>query len=585
MPAENEVIVRVGGAAGEGGASTGESIARLFSRHGLHIITYTSYQSAIRGGHNWIQVRGSPDKVHSQGDGLDLLLVLSSETVDIHSSAISPGGVILYNSEKIKNVENLVRQDVKKLGIPATQMARKYGNLPIQNTILIGALTQLLGMKLDTLVSVIETIFGKKKSDVVKFNSEAAQEGYNYSQQNFQPLGKKMNYTFTPKLLMTGNNALSLGAVTAGCKFYAAYPMTPASTILHWMAAHSTKYSVLVKQAEDELAVVNMAIGAAHAGARAMCGTSGGGFALMSEAIGQAGMTETPVVIVESQRCGPSTGLPTKTEQGDLLQMVGAGQSDYPKIILAPRTVEECFYTANEAFNLADKYQCPVIIASDLYLSEHFETLDSLNLDSIPIDRGLLVDDNEDGGDYKRYKFTESGISPRAIPGQPGHMFVAGTDEHDEKGVLISDVLCGIPKYVEIRARMMEKRMKKMEMAMQDMKAPSLEGAKDAELTLVGWGSTLGPIKDAMLALEQEGISVNSAQFKYLWPFPAEESEQVLGQCKKLLLVECNYSGQFGLLLASQTGIRIKEKLLKYDGEPIYPSEIVTKVKQVIGHI
>ncbi len=578
MSSHRDVIVRVGGAAGDGSASAGESIAKTLSRHGLEICTYTSYQSAIRGGHNWVQVRASEDKAYSQGDGLDVLIAFNLDTIQMHAPQISPGGGLIYNTDKTPAIDKYVRPDVKKYGLPANQMAQKYGKIPIQNTIMTGALIKVLDLKLDVYASVLETIFGRKLAKVVEMNIEAARQGYDHADAHFQQLGKSLSFSEKRRLMMTGNQALGLGAVAAGCKFYSAYPMTPASSILHWLAAHSSRYGVVVKQAEDELAVVNMAVGAGFAGARAMCGTSGGGFALMTEACGLAGMTETPVVIVESQRAGPSTGLPTKTEQGDLFQVLGAGQGDYPKIVLAPRTAEECFYTAAEAFNLADRYQCPVIILSDLYLSEHYESVDSLSF-NVPIDRGLWADGN--GGDYRRYAFTETGISPRAMPGQQGHMFVAGSDEHDEKGDLIGDVLAGIPKYVDLRRKMMEKRMKKMEVALNDMKPPEIWGPENAKITIVGWGSTQGVIREAITILANEGISANSVQFKYIWPFRAEETETLLKSCNKLLLVEGNYSGQFGRFLRMETGVKIDHRLLKYDGEPFYPSEIVSKAKEV----
>jgi len=577
--ASQDIIIRVGGAAGEGTASTGESIARTLSRHGLKIYTYTSYQSAIRGGHNWVQVRASNGEAYSQGDGLDLLMAFNMETVKVHASSLNQGGGLIYNSDKIRISDGSVRPDIKLYGLPANQMALKYGKIPIQNTIMTGALIKIANMKLDIYQGVLESTFGDKASKVIQMNIEAAQLGYDYAAKNFESLGKKVDFTGKQRLMMTGNIALSLGAVAAGCKFYSAYPMTPASSILHWLAANSERYGVLVKQAEDELAVINMAIGANFAGVRAMCGTSGGGFSLMVEALGQAGMTETPLVVVLAQRSGPSTGMPTKTEQGDLMMALGAGQGDFPRIILAPRTVEECFYTAAEAFNLADRYQCPVIVITDLLLSEHYESVDNLDL-KVHIDRGALAEG--DGGEYLRYAFSDTGVSPRAFPGQPGHLFVAATDEHDEKGDLISDVRAGLPESVILRRKMMEKRMRKMVVALKDMKPPEIYGRPDADITLVGWGSTWGPIKEAIEILEDEGITANSIQYKYLYPFRAKESRELLNSCKRLMLVENNFTGQFGRLLAMETGIQISNKLLKYDGEPFYPSEIVSRVKQVL---
>jgi 2-oxoglutarate ferredoxin oxidoreductase subunit alpha len=379
---------------------------------------------------------------------------------------------------------------------------------------------------------------------------------------------------------MSGNQALAFGAYSAGCKFYAAYPMTPVSPILHWFAEHSRKCGIIVIQPEDEIAVINMAIGAAHAGVRAMVATSGGGFALMSESVSMAGMMEIPIVIVEGQRGAPSTGLPTKTEQGDLKQVLGAGQGSYPKIVLAPRSIEEAFYTAIEAFNLAEKYQVPVIIMTDLYLCESITSLEKLNLD-IKIDRGWLVNEGEIK-DYKRYMITETGVSPRALPGQKGYNFVAASDEHDEKGNLVSDVLAGLPQMLKIRNAMMEKRMRKEKYIIQEFPPPKLYGDEDADITIVCWGSTCSTVREAIEELNKEGIKANSLEIKYIHPFQAEEVKNILMKAKRLLLVENNYSALMGKLIAENTGIIIKDALLRYDGEPITPLQIVYKVKEIL---
>jgi 2-oxoglutarate ferredoxin oxidoreductase subunit alpha len=314
--------------------------------------------------------------------------------------------------------------------------------------------------------------------------------------------------------------------------------------------------------------------GAAHAGARSMVGTSGGGFSLMTEALGMAGMTETPIVIVDSQRAGPSTGLPTKTEQGDLNMLLGASQGDFPRIVLAPTSVEDAYYATIEAFNLAERFQCPVILASDLLLSEHIETMDELN-PNVLIDRGELVTSNPSGEQYLRFKVTESGISPRAIPGTAGTVYVAASDEHQENGVVVSDVLSGIPIYVKVRERQMEKRMKKLELAVEEMAPPKLIGDAQSDITIVCWGSTLGVVLEASEMLNLQGIKTNALALRNMWPLKAEALTPLLAGAKKLLAVECNYTGQMARLIRAETGIEIKDKFLKYDGEPIYPQEIV----------
>jgi len=350
------------------------------------------------------------------------------------------------------------------------------------------------------------------------------------------------------------------------------------------MADHAPAHGVVVKQVEDELAAINMAIGAGFAGVRSMTATSGGGFSLMVEGLGQGGMVEAPVVAVLAQRSGPSTGLPTKTEQGDLNLALGAGQGDWPRAILAPSNTDECFRLTAEAFNLAEVYQTPIIVMSDLYLSEGYRTVEGFDF-NVPIIRGLLA---ADGGErreqYLRYKLTDSGVSPRALPGQEGFQFDAGTDEHDEKGELISDVLAGIPEWIEIRRQMMDKRMKKLDGLLRDTKGPELWGPPSADLTLISWGSTQGPLREAILDLQEaDGLSVNSLEFAHLFPFHAQETAEILGKAKKTLAVEGNFTGQFSRLLTAETSIKPDHFLGKYDGEPFYPSEIAAKVREVLG--
>ena len=579
----DDFVVRIGGAAGDGVSSTGEVFARTLSRSGFHCYGLNSYQSAIRGGHVWFQVRGSTQKVTNQGDSVDVIIALNSETAEIHSPFLSEGGVVIYDKSKVKFSPNLVPSNAKALGMPLGEISRQYEKNPImQNTVALGATLYLLGFDLKVFEGVLSDVFGKKKQNVIDANIKAASSGYDYAKASFPQLSVKVKPPEDPhpKMLMTGNQAIALGAAMAGCKFYAAYPMTPASSILHWMAAHAVKCGIAVKQAEDELAVINMGIGAAHAGARSMVGTSGGGFSLMVEALGMAGMTETPIVIVDSQRAGPSTGLPTKTEQGDLNMMLGASQGDFPRIVLAPITVEDAYYATIEAFNLAERFQCPVIIASDLLLSEHIESVDELS-DKVVIDRGDLVTSASGNEPYLRFKVTESGISPRAIPGTPGTIYVAASDEHEESGVVVSDVFSGIPKYVKERERQMDKRMRKLEVARNEMSAPKMFGPADANLTLVCWGSTFGVAQEAAEALTQRGISTNVLAIRNVWPFKGESVLNHLKSAKKLMNIECNYTSQMARLIRAETGFDIRDKMVKYDGEPIYPNEIVKKAMEV----
>jgi len=577
----NEITVRVGGQAGDGIASLGESAARGFSRMGLHVFGLNAYQSVIRGGHVWYQARASDARVYSQGDHADILYALDRATVDIHAADLRSGGTVIFDPEKFTLAGTQLPAGITALELPTLAIARKYTSQSIlQNASGLGALAYLAGIPLDVLHPVLRDSFGRKADDVVEWNIGASTDGYQYAAQHAQPSSHVLPRGTEPKLLMHGNAALALGAAAAGCKFLAQYPMTPASTIMHWMAAHSQSLGVVVKQAEDELAAIHMAIGASFAGVRSMTATSGGGFCLMVEALGMAGMTETPVVVVNSQRAGPSTGLPTKTEQGDLNLMLGAGQGEFPRAILAPSNPTEAYQAIVDAFRLAEDWQTPILVASDLHLSENHMTVDRAGIDlNVPVPSLFSVPSN--GHDYKRYAYTESGVSPRAIPGQPGLQFKAGSDEHDERGHLISDVHSGIPLWVTERQRMMDKRMHKLQGLVKAVPPPVFEGPTDAPLTFVAWGSTVGAVRDAMVVLSEQGRPTNLLRFPTVYPLDADAVRAAFARTHRTLLVEANYSGQFGRLLRAETGVTLTERLLKYDGEPFFPHEIVARAREL----
>jgi 2-oxoglutarate ferredoxin oxidoreductase subunit alpha len=578
-----EISVRVGGAAGDGIASLGEVLSRSFSRMGLHVFGLNAYQSVIRGGHVWFQARAANDRMYSQGDGCDILYGLNRETIGIHQAQLGKGGVVVYDPEKYALPDGGLPVGTRAIAVPTLEIARKYTTQSIlQNAAGLGAVGFLAGIPLETLQQVLADSFGRKKVEIVDWNLGASADGYHFAQLHASASDRAVVPRGPPKLLMTGNQGIALGAAAAGVKFLSQYPMTPASTIMHWMAAHSHDLGIVVKQAEDELAAINMAIGASFGGVRAMTATSGGGFSLMVEALGMAGMTEVPLVVVESQRSGPSTGLPTKTEQGDLNLMLGAGQGEFPRAILAPSNPKEAYYAAIKAFQLAEDWQTPILLASDFHLSENFATVDrdELALD-VPVPSLFTVEPN--GHEYRRYQYTPSGVSPRAIPGQPGLQYVAGSDEHDEKGHLISDVKSGVPIWVAERVKMMQKRMKKLEGLAAASDPPVVEGAPNPEITFVAWGSTVGAIRDAMKLLNDRGHPSNVIAVRTVFPLRSEVLTGQLTAARRLLLVEGNYSGQLGRLIRAETGFALPEKLLKYDGEPFYPMEIVGRALEVIG--
>ncbi len=570
-----DLCIWVGGAAGDGIAASGESFAKACSRSGYHVFAYNSYQSVIRGGHVCMHIRIGQQKVYTQGDPLHYLIALNQDTVQRYGKRIAPGGALLFNRDKFQVSADQVAPHVQVIGLPVMEL---IGNQLMQNIALMGALYAFLGLDATEFQGLIKERFAKKGDQVMTTNLIAFDKGFEYANANAKSGGMTIGKSDGKRrLLASGNTIIGFGALAAGCQFYAAYPMTPASSLLHWMAKQVVKAGVLVKQAEDEIAVVNMTIGASHAGVRAMCGTSGGGFALMSESVGEAAMTETPVVIVEVQRGGPSTGLPTKTEQADLFQILGASEGDFPKVILAPRTLSECYSMTIEAFNLAEKYQCPVLISSDLYLAERNETLEGLDITNIPIERGELIT-QWNGEAYHRFEDTKTGVSPRALPGVPGTVYVAATDEHDEDGVVISDVFTNPP----VRARMMDKRMRKLQFILQEFPDPELEGPKDADLTLVGWGSTYAVLREAMQALQHEGHKVNLFVPRYLWPFKGEACRKLLEGTKMTLAVEANYTGQLARFLRMETGVAIQHHLRKYDGEPFEPGQVIEHARQLL---
>ena len=576
--------IGIGGAAGKGVATPGDIFAKIFSRRGLHLNAYNAYQSIIRGGHTFLTIRTGPEKVTNMGDRLDLLIPLNQDAMDRHLGLLRGGAACIYNADTIKPGSGA--HGIALCPLPVSKLADITRNKVAQNTLAVGAGLNLMGIGFQALEEVLTEQFKKKGDAVVSENVDIARAGYEYAAANFKPFAWPLPMTDNRYAVLSGNIAMAMGGAAAGVKFYCAYPMSPSTGVLHWMAAHARKANIMVRQVEDEIGVVNMAIGAAHAGVRSMCATSGGGFALMSEGLGLSAMMETPVVVIDCQRAGPSTGVPTKTEQGDLWQMLGAAFGDYPRAIAAPLDIGDCFKIIPEIFNIADRYQCPGIVLCDLLLSEGRLSVDPKDLDFAPVvDRGELITEapstagtNGDGV-YKRYKITESGISPRAVPGVPGYTHTAASDEHDEDGVLISDEFTNPTK----RRAMMEKRMRKVAGIEAAVPAPELWGPRDAEVTLIGWGSTKGVIEEACEILTEQGISANQLQIRWLVPLHGDAILDILKGARHTIIVENNYSGQFARYLRSETSFVPNGYIRKYDGEPFMPHHIVEAVKEQLG--
>ena len=461
-------------------------------------------------------------------------------------------------------------------------------NKVAQNTLAIGAALSMIGIGFQSLESVLIEQFRKKEQAVIDENVGLARTGYDYATQNFKAFPNPLPMTDKQYAVLSGNAAMAMGGAAAGVKFYCAYPMSPSTGVLHWMADHARKANIMVRQVEDEIGVINMTIGAAHAGVRAMCATSGGGFALMSEGLGLSAMAEIPIVVIDCQRAGPSTGVPTKTEQGDLWQMLGAAFGDYPRVIAAPLDIGDCFTMIPEIFNISDRFQCPGIVLCDLLLSEGRLSVEPDLLNFNPeIDRGeIIATANGNGnsvgnghGPYKRYLITESGVSPRALPGLPGYIHTVASDEHDEDGVLISDEYTNTVK----RRAMMEKRMRKNAGIEASVPLPTLQGPADADVTLIGWGSTQGVIEEAREMLAEEGITSNQLQIRWLVPLHGDAIVELLKGARHTIIVENNYSGQFARYLRSETSFVANGHIRKYDGEPFMPHHILEAVKEQLA--
>ena len=564
------ISIVIGGEAGSGVMISGLILSKAFAYGGLSVFTTNDYPSLIRGGHNWIQIQVGTEKVWAQHYKEDLLIALSPDTVNIHSNRLHEKSGIIFNEEYNLKVNS------KKFPIPTNKILKRHHALPVMaNTIMLGATIALLGYDINLLIDSIESAFkGKEKTKLL--NIELAKEGFNYalrfsSKYEYKvKKGSKKNF-----IVLSGNEAVALGAIKAGMKFYAAYPMTPASPILHFLAGLQRDFRIAVIQTESEIAAINMITGAAYAGVRAMTATSGGGFSLMTEALGQAAQTETPVVIVIAQRPGPSTGLATYTSQGDLRFVIHASQGEFPRVVIAPGDVEEAFYLTIDAFNLAEKYQIPVIILTDKYLAESYMSVDKFNR-NIEIDRGKLISGeyNEDDT-YKRYKITNDGISPRAIPGTLNAIVKVTSNEHTEDGFASSN-----EKNAE---KMNDKRFKKLKFLIKDIEkrkpVRTYGYFKEPEITLIGWGSVKLPVLEALNILYKEyKVKAKFVHLVYLYPFPTSLLKNELKSPSKKLLIENNKTAQLGSLIDEYLHLDIENKLLKYNGRPFFPEEIIDEV-------
>ncbi|HDC9910084.1 TPA: 2-oxoacid:acceptor oxidoreductase subunit alpha [Staphylococcus aureus] len=575
---------KVGGQQGEGIESTGEIFATAMNRKGYYLYGYRHFSSRIKGGHTNNKIRVSTTPVHAISDDLDILIAFDQETIDVNHHEMREDSIILADAKaKPVKPEGCHAQLIE---LPFTATAKELGTALMKNMVAIGATSALMNLNTNTFEELITNMFSKKGDKVVEVNIQALNEGYQLMQSRLPEICGDFELESTdalPHLYMIGNDAIGLGAIAAGSQFMAAYPITPASEVMEYMIANISKVNGAVIQTEDEIAAVTMAIGANYGGVRAFTVSAGPGLSLMMEAIGLSGMTETPLVIINTQRGGPSTGLPTKQEQSDLMQMIYGTHGDIPKIVVAPTDAEDAFYLTMEAFNLAEQYQCPVIVLSDLQLSLGKQTVEKLDYNRIEIKRGEIIQsdierEEDDKGYFKRYALTSNGVSPRPIPGVKGGIHHITGVEHNEEGKPSESA--------SNRQQQMEKRMRKIEQLLIESPVEANLQHEDADILYIGFISTKGAIQEGSNRLNQQGIKVNTIQIRQLHPFPTSVIQDAVNKAKKVVVVEHNYQGQLSSIIKMNVNIHDKiENYTKYDGTPFLPHEIEEKGKIIATEI
>jgi len=579
----NRVNFKIGGPAGAGVATVGTLFAKCLQRAGLEVFGTNDYPSLIKGGHNTYAVSSAPEPVNALVGKPDILIALDRKSVETDSRELCSGGALIYDSNKIAGAEQLAaRTDIIYIGAPLTKMAADAGGEIMFNTVALGASMGILQLDFSILENMMKKMWARKGDKVVQANIAAARAGYDFSKAALkEPFKAKIEFVKREKtLFINGNEASVAGALASGCKFVAEYPMSPSSSILHLMAGHEIEYDVIVKQTEDEISVANMIAGAGFAGVRAMTATSGGGFSLMAEALGMMGMMEVPAVIFESQRAGPSTGLPTYTDQADLLFVLHASHGEFPRVVVAPGDAKECYVEAFNAFNIAEIFQVPVVVLLDKYLSESSFTCENFSKLALKVERGRFITDAQLAGvplPFKRYEYTANGISARSIPGQKNGMHVCPSYEHDETGFTSED---GAERMKQI-----DKRAKKLAAMPEVFIAPSFHGASEplADILLICWGSTKGPALEALKILEQKGVAARLMHIRYASPFPASAVLGALKRAKGTLIIEGNSTAQMRTLILEKTGYYIEKTFLRYDARPFSPEEIASHVCGLLG--
>lgn len=553
--------IKLGGAAGQGIQTIGETLSGVFARSGYNLFSHQDYESRVRGGHNFTTLRVSDRAVYAPREPVDILVALDAASIERHTGELSEEGRVVYDSADLKQKHD----DPRFVDVPLIQIAEERGGRKVMaNTVASGAVLGMLGVDVELLVDTLSRALKHPTPEILEGNEKAARAGHNYGAGHCPECRFSVAGRSEGKMVIEGNQAIALAAIASGCKFYSAYPMTPSTGILTYMAEKAEEYGLLVEQAEDEIAAINMIQGASFAGVRSMTGTSGGGFALMVEGISLAGMTETPVVVVLAQRPGPATGFPTRTEQSDLLFGLFAGHGEVPRPAFAPGTPLQAFRAVNKAFDLAEKYQVPALIITDQHYADSRWSMDGIDPSIFEYhDYRLRGEAFASLSEYRRHEFTDTGVSPLAVPGDAPFVVVTDSDEHDQEGHIVEDA--------ETRVRMVDKRlMKKLPLIRAEMDPPELYGSGSPELLLVGWGSNYGVMREAVDALSEER-EIAMLHFTDIWPFPVPERQgfvETMRSARKVICVENNATGRLAWLIRAETGFEFEASINKYDGRP-----------------
>lgn len=560
-----DYTILVGGAAGQGVDTVAKVLEFILKKQGLEVFSHKDYMSRVRGGHNFHQIRFSDRPIYSHRETLNVLLALDATTVELHSSQLSAQGVLVSDV----SYRSAVISGEKALWLPLKEKAAAAGNKLTEGTVAAGVVLRLFDFDFEKVWPVLHSLF---KAEIFEVNRKALELGYALVKPQF-----KLEFPESqPRIMVTGNQAIGLGALAAGVSFYSGYPMTPSTGIMTYLASKMEEAGIIVEQAEDEIAAINMAIGASYAGARAMTATSGGGFCLMVEGLGLAAMTETPLVIAEIQRPGPVTGFPTRTEQADLSFVLTASQGEFPRMVTALRDPEDAFYQTFRAFNLADKFQIPVILLGDQYLGDYYQTMPPFDFSGLTIERAIAGEEVwKQPERYQRYKLTQDGISPRLIPGRCGNQVVlVDSDEHTEDG--------HITEAADVRIAMTQKRLQRLERLREEVQEPWDFGHIDPEILLLAWGSTAGPVREAIELLEED-FPIGALIFGDVYPLPTKRLTELFPRVKMLINVEQNATGQLASLIRQEALIACTHSILRYDGRPMSGQYISDRVKEVIS--